>query len=242
MSRWADTGRGCRPYLEHKGSLFKYLEPELYDDVVAAATPHQLGAGETFFTEGTPALAVYCLRNGTANLSRMGERGDRQVIRLLGPADIFGLRPILAGENFACSATALVDCDLCTIPRAAILRVLERSPRFALAALKYMARELRYSEDLIMVLTQRSVRRRLADVLLLLNGHKIRDDDWDPFPMVRLKRKEIAQMIATTPETLSRTLAEFAAKGLVRLTRRDIDLVDIEGLQTVASEKYGEGC
>jgi CRP/FNR family transcriptional regulator len=102
-----------------------------------------------------------------------------------------------------------------------------------MAALTRLARELRYSEDMLMVLTQRPVKRRIADVLLLLHGRRIDGEDWAPFPPVRLKRKEIAQMVGTTPETLSRTLAEFAAAGLIRVDRRRVTIRDEAGLQKV---------
>lgn len=70
------------------------------------------------------------------------------------------------------------------------------------AVMEYVARKMKVNEDVLMALTQRPVRRRVADILLLLHGHSIDGDDWDPFPLTHLKRKEIAQLVSTTPEVL----------------------------------------
>mgnify|MGYP001545473629 CR=1 FL=1 len=51
--------------------------------------------------------------------------------------------------------------------------------------------------------------------------------------MLHLKRKEIAQLVSTTPETLSRVLAEFSDAGLIRLTRNELEILDVEGIQVV---------
>ncbi|RKZ12226.1 hypothetical protein DRQ50_12255, partial [bacterium] len=160
-----------------------------------------------------------------------------QVIRLMGPADLIGMAPVVGDTIHSTRATALTDGFLCSIPGETVRELLSTSTDFALAVLGYLARDLRVSEDFLMVMTQRPVRRRVADVLLLLHGHTVHGDDWDPLPAVQLKRKEIASMVGTTPETVSRLLADFAAEGLIRLTRVSLELLNAEGLQTVAGEE-----
>jgi CRP-like cAMP-binding protein len=178
-------------------------------------------------------VVVTAVLEGSVKLTRAGERGDPQLLRLLGPGDVFGLRPLLAGDTFAVAALALEPVRAATYPAAFVHELLQESPAFAMTVLTRLARELRYSEDMLMVLTQRPVKRRIAEVLLLLHGRRIDGEDWAPFPPVRLKRKEIAQMVGTTPETLSRTLAEFAAAGLIRVDRRRVAIRDEAGLQRV---------
>jgi CRP-like cAMP-binding protein len=199
--------------------------------IETARLANPVPAGHVFCEQGDTARAVYCILRGAVKLVKAGERGDSQVIRLLGPHDVFGLRPLLAGDDFAVRAVAVDECQVCTIPKATIMSLLRESVRFAGAVMTHLAREIRYSEELLMVLTQRSVRRRVADVLLLLNGHAVLGDAWTPFPRVQLKRREIAQMVSATPETLSRTLAEFARRKLILVDRKNITILDAEGLQ-----------
>ena len=214
-------------------SIFGTIEPavKLRLDAVKRVQIHP--AGHIFCVEGDPAHAVHNILEGSVKITRAGERGDPQVIRLLGPGGTFGLRPVLAGDTYAASVVALEPCRAAVYPASAVLEALDHHPSFARAVLAYMARELRYSEDMLMVLTQRPVKRRIADVLLLLHGRRIPGDAWSPFPRMRLKRKEIAQMVGTTPETLSRTLAEFAELGLIAVDRRRIVLKDVRGLERI---------
>jgi CRP-like cAMP-binding protein len=213
--------------------IFATLDPHLKPRLDAVRHVHQFPRAHVFCVEGDPATAVTAILEGSVKLTRAGERGDPQVLRLLGPGDVFGLRPLLAGDTFAAAALALEPVRVATYPGDVVRELLQESPAFAMAALTRLARELRYSEDMLMVLTQRPVKRRIADVLLLLHGRRIDGENWAPFPPVRLKRKEIAQMVGTTPETLSRTLAEFAAAGLIRVDRRRVTIRDEAGLQKV---------
>lgn len=227
----------CARLLELPRSVFRDLEPEIYAEVAEQGSVQKYRAGETVIVPGAPVHSVCCVLSGAAKATRLGERGDRQILRLLGPADMFGLRPLLAGHDFVITVTVLEPCTVCAFPRDAVLDALRRSTRFAFRVMRYLAREIRTSEDFLMVLTQRPVRRRVADLLLLLHGHDIRGDNWEPLRVNRLKRKDMAQAIGATPETLSRVLAEFAKDGLISVNRREIKLLDLEGLQTVASDK-----
>ena len=216
--------------------VFAALEPHLRPRLEATRHLHQHRTGHIFCVEGDPAPVVTLIVEGSVKLTRAGERGDPQVIRLLGPGGVFGLRPVLAGDTFAVTAVALAEGRTCTYPARAVTELLRASPDFAAAVMAHLARELRYSEDMLMVLTRRPVKRRIADILLLLHGQPVPGDDWAPFAGIRLKRKEMAQMVGTTPETLSRTLAEFAQQGLISLDRRRIVLRDAAGLSQVERE------
>ncbi len=216
--------------------IFAALEPHLRPRLEVTRHLHNHRAGHVYCVEGDSADTVTLILEGAVKLTRAGERGDPQVLRLLGPGGTFGLRPVLAGDTYAVSAIALSDCRTCTYPARAVVELLRASPPFAAEVMAHLARELRYSEDMLMVLTRRPVKRRIADVLLLLHGEPVPGEDWAPFIGIRLKRKEMAQMVGTTPETLSRTLAEFAQQGLISLDRRRIALRDVQGLEQVERE------
>jgi CRP-like cAMP-binding protein len=140
----------------------------------------------------------------------------------------------MEGVPHTARVTALTEVQVCFVGRDRILEVLPAAPRLALGIIRFLARETRTFKDIMMALTQRPVRRRVADVLLLLHGHTVEGDDWVPLPSVRLKRKEIAQMVGATPESVSRTLAEMAEQGLIRMTRTELEIVDSAGLQAAA--------
>jgi CRP-like cAMP-binding protein len=216
--------------LGQAGGLFAHLEPAFHGLIDSVRTIHRYPVNHVFTLEGEASRHVTCLVEGAVKVSRTGEKGDSQILRLLGPTDVFGLRALLAEEPLSVTITAITPCAAFAVPGDTVRRLLRDSTAFPSAVMKHLAKELRLTEDVMLSLTQRPVRRRIADVILLLHGHAVPGRDWRPLPRVRLKRKDIAQLVGTTPETLSRTLAEFAAKGLIAVDRKRIELIDPRGL------------
>jgi CRP-like cAMP-binding protein len=223
----------CSRCSSDKSYIFSALEPEFLARIETMHVTHHVPAGHVFCEEGDPVRGVHCILEGAVKLVRSGERGDNQVVGLLGPGEVFGLRPLMAGSAFTFRAISLEESAVCAIPKSTFETLLRDSHSFAGAVMTHLARQVQYYQDLLMALTQRSVRRRIADVLLLLNGHRIAGGNWSPFPKVKLKRREIAQMVSTTPETLSRTLAELARCRLIQVDRKEIVILDVAGLQAL---------
>lgn len=217
-------------------SIFGAVDHQLRDMVCRGCTVRRFGAGDVLCEEGDRVSAVLCIKEGFVKQTRTGEKGVTQVLRLLGPSDVLGLAAALEGVPQTARGTALSAGTAYAIQGAHLEETLRASPDLALAVVRYLARESRTFKDLIMALSQRPVRRRVADVLLLLHGHGVDGDDWNPLPEVVLKRKEIAQMVSATPESVSRVLAEFADQGFIRISRMKLELRDPAGLQGVSRE------
>jgi len=228
----------CRKCTNHDTSIFRGLEPALAERLAAVASVQQYRHRQIICSEGSSVRAVHCVIEGAVKLSRAGERGENQVLRLLGPGAVIGVRPIMANEDYAARAEAAGDCCLCRVPRASFLELMHDSADLCRNVTSWLARELRISEDLLMVMTQRTVKRRIADLLLRLHGEIIDEEDWLPLPHIRLTRREMAQMVGTTPETFSRVLADFAKRGLIALTRRDLTIVSPSRLHALADPKH----
>jgi CRP-like cAMP-binding protein len=190
--------------------------------------------GEAVFYAGNPPLAVYCVYSGRIKLYKTGRRGEEQVIRLLGAGEMTGYRALLANEPYAATAEAIERTVVCTISRQTLLTLVRESPDLALALLARMAQELRRSEDSMVSRTEDSVRIRAARLLLMLSGDQDRGLTSPAQISVPLRRAEMAQMIGTTPETLSRTLHGFASRGWLALSRVDIVVLDFAALRRIA--------
>ncbi|MGD8393836.1 MAG: Crp/Fnr family transcriptional regulator [Candidatus Eiseniibacteriota bacterium] len=220
--------------------VFRCLEGPALRELDDGKQVQRFHRGQTVFYEGAPPLALYCIHLGTIKLFKTGEGGTTQVIRLLGAGEMIGYRPLLADEPCAATAEALVDSTLCVIPRELILGLIRSSERLALELLAWLARDLRISEDQLVSLTQHPVRQRTAQLLLFLQGGTSSQSgpgESTGIPTrtrIALRRKEMAQMIGTTPETLSRTLRDFGRQGLIRLTRAELVLEDVDGLGRIA--------
>jgi CRP-like cAMP-binding protein len=228
VCKWRSTGLICG------------LTTRARDRLEQDRTTRVFRRGQTIFYAGTPAQALYVVRSGRVKVFRNWRGGEEQVIRLLGPGEILGYRPLLANEPYVASAEAVEESTLCIIPAATVRELLRSEPEVAFELLTKLARELRASEDLMMDLLHRPVRQRAAHLLLnLLEDNR---DAAEPtvIQSQHLRRQDMARMIGTTPETFSRTLRVFAQRGIVTLARDRICIRDHAMLRKVAGATHSE--
>jgi CRP/FNR family transcriptional regulator len=216
------------------------LSRKVRDRVEQDRAAHVFRRGQTIFYAGAPAHALYIVRSGRVKVFRTWRDGEEQVLRLLGPGELLGYRPLLANEPYVAGAEAVEDSTLCIIPAATLHELLQDVPGLALELLAKMARELRLSEDLMMDLIHRPVRQRAARLLLLLFADNQGAAEPDLLRTRHLRRQDMARMIGTTPETFSRVLRGFAERGIVALTRDRIRIRDHALLHKVAGESASE--
>ena len=195
---------------------------------------HLFRRGQLIFYAGAPAHALYIVRSGRVKVFRTWRGGEEQVLRLLGPGEILGYRPLLANEPYRASAEAVEDSVLCIVPVATLRELLGDVPQLALELLAKLARELRMSEDLMMDLLHRPVRQRAARLLLALFEDNRSAADPALLRSHQLRRQDMARMIGTAPETFSRVLRSLAQRGIVALSADGIRIRDRSLLHKVA--------
>lgn len=186
------------------------------------------------YYEGTPSLAAYLLQRGTVKLWRMGHAGDQHVIGLRGPGDLLGYRAVMAGSPYGVTAEPLEPTIASTIPRETFLALVRENGQFAFRLLESMARQSLDTEDRLMSRIQDSVLRRTATILLHLGSQSGRASRPPPNPCLPRKREDLARLIGTTPETLSRTLHALASQGILDLSNKGIRVVDLDSLRRLA--------
>ncbi|MBM3321385.1 MAG: Crp/Fnr family transcriptional regulator [Candidatus Eisenbacteria bacterium] len=238
MTRRQDSGKKipCAVCDMRKNGLLSRVEERLLERVEGAKVIHRFGPRQVIFHEGTPPLAVYCLRAGRVKLYRSGKRGEEVVLRVLGPGAAFGYRPLLCEELYAVTAESIEESEVCVLPRQVLTDLLRDSPSFAIDLLARIARELRYSEDQLLDLTQKSVLERTSGLLVMFLENCGEKTDGGIRLAIPIQRKEMAQMVGTTPETFSRTLHELAERGIIVLSRSDIVVRDEAALRQAVGE------
>jgi CRP/FNR family transcriptional regulator len=215
-------------------SVFSCVAPADRSCLAKAAVPHAYAAGQTIFHQGTPPLGVFCLRSGSVKLTRQFNHCDSSIVGVRGAGELIGYRAVLSGQPFGNSAETLEPSVVCTIPREDFLALLARSHDLAFHLLKRFAQEARSSEEQLVELRGEPVARRTARYLARLvesagPGWKAGDCLGVP-----ARREDMAVMIGTTPETLSRTLHALAQGGLLKVTRTEIRVRDLARLQKLA--------
>lgn len=224
------TCAGCS--LNAEGA-FAVLDDRARDILDRAKTVHEYQPGQAIFYEGTPAEEVYCIQSGLVKLYRSDPDGRHYVLRLDGPGEPLGYEAVLAGFPYTATAEALRPTRSCILPGRILHELMTQVPELGPRLIVDLARRLRDSEDRRVALAQLSVRQRAAGLLL-----QLADGSRPGSPVtLPLRRTEMADMIATTPETLSRVLRDLGEGDLITLTRKDLLILDPGGLRAAASRK-----
>ncbi len=188
--------------------------------------------GTVVYREGSRLTGFYCVTKGIVKVFKTGIDGKEQIIRFAKRGEIIAYRSLLSQE-LACTTAKIIDeAVLCHIPYQTLLYLIQSNWQFSHHMLQIVCRELREANDYITDIAQKSVRERLAEVLLLLKENF--DLDHHNTLQISLTREELANMVGTATESVIRLLSEFRQDKLIELEGRRIKFVNIPGLQKVA--------
>ncbi|MDO8519157.1 MAG: Crp/Fnr family transcriptional regulator [Deltaproteobacteria bacterium] len=190
--------------------------------------------GQVIFYEGNQAYGLYCIYAGRIKLFKTGVDGKQQIVRIAGPGDLLGYRSLFADEPYHATAEALEDAMICCIDRNSFFPVLAKNPALSLNIIKKLSKELRLAEDLATSIAQRSVRERMAELLLMLKETYGKPSKAGVRINLSLSREEMAEMIGITQETAIRLLSEFRQDGLISVHDREIVILKIDKLLEIA--------
>ena len=184
--------------------------------------------GDVIFEDGEPPKGVYFIRKGTAKLSKSGAYGKDQILRFIKEGDIIGYRALLCGENFQAKAEAMTDVECTFLPADIFMDLLEVDPQLSFVMLQKISYELGESSNTITFLAQKTVRERLAEILILLE-QKLGTDP-EGFIKISLTREEIANIIGTATESAIRLISEFKQDELIEVEGRNIKILNHDKL------------
>jgi len=211
--------------------LFEGLPAGHLEELGRIVTERVCDRGQLIFSEGGEATGFYVLAAGRAKVFKLSLDGKEQILHVFGPGEPFGEVAAFEGGRYPANAAALEASRLLFFPRAAFVDLLEQRPDLALKMLAVLAKRLRRFTDLVDDLSLKEVPGRVAAHLLYLRNQGENADQ------VRLDiaKGQLASLLGTIPETLSRILAKMTQAGLIESTGgRIIRLVDPDGLAALA--------
>ena len=124
--------------------------------------------GQSIFEEGEKLNGVFCVRDGVSKLSKLSANGKDQIVKLASKGEVMGQRSVIAEESSNLSAVAVSDMEVCFIPKEGIVDALHKNPNFTVEVLRHMAHDLRQADDVIVNMSQKSVKQRVAEAFLYL--------------------------------------------------------------------------
>ena len=199
--------------------------------------------GELIFQEGDRGEGFYIVAAGKIKVYKMSFGGKEQILHIYGPGHIFGEVPVFQGKNFPASTMALEPSTILFLPRQAFVRQIGKSPALAMNMLADLSRRLREFTVQIENLSLKEVPARLAAYILTLAqeeaGHSQisvlrKKGQLAADVSLPVSKVQLASLIGTTPETISRVLKKMDRSGFIKAEGKKILILDPKGLEEVS--------
>jgi len=213
--------------------LFKKLTEDEFTRLNYEKTCSVYKKGTIIYREGSRLTGFFCITRGIVKIFKTGIDGKEQIIRFAKKGEIIAYRSLLSQELACTTAKVIDEAALCHIPYHTLLYLIQNNWQFSHHMLQIVCRELREANDYITDIAQKTVRERLAEVLLLLKENF--DLDNQNTLQISLTREELANMVGTATESVIRLLSEFKNDKLIELQGRKIKFLDIPTLTRVAN-------
>ena len=217
-------------------SHFSSLDADGLDTINSNKVCMSFKKGQTIYHEGMRVNGIYCLNGGIGKLSKLGPKGKDQIIQFVQPGDMIGYRSMISNEPMIGSLIAHTEVNACFIPKEVFLNQVKNSPSFSYQLLQSSCHELGEWGKVISNMTQKTVKERLAEMLLLLEASfgTNENDQID----IQLSREELANMVGTATESLIRMLGEFKKNDILLTSGKHIQITDKQALKAEADLMY----
>ncbi len=223
----------CEECISAEYAIFKDLTPEQLDDLNYEKVCSFYKRGNIIFQEGHRINGFYCVNSGIIKMYKTGIDGKEQIIRFAKRGDIIGYRSVLSSELACTTARVIEDATLCYVAGDSLITLIKENPAFAMKLMQLTCKELGEANNYITDIAQKTVRERLAEILLLLKDTFNLDEN--QVLQISLTREELANMVGTATESVIRLLSEFKQDQLIELQGRKIKILNLPGLQKIAN-------
>ena len=219
------------PEVLTKAPLFAELDVESATALEKAMGTLRLSKGEILFREGETEDRLYVVVAGKIKLGRSGSAGRENLLAVLGPGQMFGELSVFDPGPRSSTATAVTAVEVRTLEHDELMHWIEGHPEVARSLLAQLAGRLRRANDVVADLVFSDVPGRVAKQLLEL-ARRFGDRKDDGLHVHHdLTQEELAQLVGASRETVNKALADFAARGWIRLEPRSVTLLDVERVE-----------
>ena len=181
--------------------------------------PVRVKAGEVVYPAGRMATSVFMVRKGAVEIARVGSRGRKVGLAVVGPGETFGYLGLLESQEWPHVATALEPCELWRMPAREFRKLSRHHPGFTLEVARSLSGKAILFSAKIESLLFKSIPARLAETLAALAerfGTRV-DHAWRID--VSLTQQNLADLIGASRQHVSSALARLAARDLIRRPR-----------------------
>ncbi len=214
--------------------LFNSFNEKEMDLLEASTSLKSVQKGEQIFSEGTDATAFFIVVSGKVKIYKLSPDGKEHTLHIHGPGDLVAEAAIFDSMVFPASCMALEDSTLIRISRDGFLNLIKNYPELALKMMSSYSKRLRQFVSKIEELSLKDIKSRLVSYLLenssVENGMTV--------CKLKYSKKELASLLGTIPETLSRSFAFLKQKGLIVEKDNLIIIPDPDKLRLLSSPAF----
>ncbi len=221
----------CENCIIRQLNALKTLSKEELKKISDSKVTKAVKKGETIFEEGERLNGVFCVRKGVSKLSKSSENGKDQIVKIATKGEVLGQRSVVTEELTNLSAVALNDMEMCYIPKRLLEENINDNSAFTKAVLVKMAEDLRFADNVIVNMAQKTVRQRIAEILLYLEKNFGLDSEG--YIAMTLSREDIANVVGTAKEACIRMLSSFKKEELISTQGKRIQLTNKKALNTI---------
>lgn len=219
--------------LHHAGilkavSYFSGLDDAALNLLAQSAIRRAYDAGQVVLIEGEPCAGLYVVESGWLKAVKIGADGREQVLQTLRDGEAFNALSVFTDAPNQATVSALEDSIVWLVQREFLLKLMDEHPPLARQVVKDLAGRVMHLVRLVEDLSLRSVEARLARLLLeQAEGGSVQRRRW-------ATQAEMASRLGTVPDVVNRALRKLAEEGMIHVARHQIQILDKEGLKTIA--------
>ncbi|MGD9976713.1 MAG: Crp/Fnr family transcriptional regulator [Bacteroidales bacterium] len=217
-------------------SVFKSLTNEEYELLNSKLRCNSYKKGDIIYKEGNKILGCYCVKEGVLKIYKTGIDEKPQIIAFAQSGDITGYRSVLSNEMACTTLEVLEDSTVCFIPSEIIFNLIKRNSDFALSLIQLTCKELDHANVYIKDIAQKTVKERVAEVLLMLSDTFNVDND--NYIKINLTREDLSSIVGTATESVIRILSELKNEGLIELKGKKIKIADYKKIKRIADSIF----
>jgi CRP-like cAMP-binding protein len=219
--------------LEGSSSIFKGLSQKEKEALTQNHTYAIFNKEEHLYFVGDKPRGLICVASGKVKVYKHGVGGREQIVKMVKQQGIIGYRTLFNENIYSFSAAAIEETAICIFDKNTVVKILKANADLALKFIKILSDELSFSNHRTISLTQKHVRGRIAEALLLLRDTYGLEVDGRTLKAT-LSREDLSGLANMTTSNAIRTLSGMITEGLISTDKRKIILNDIEGLERIS--------
>lgn len=212
-------------------ALFQGLPEKQLAEISSIISEEEFGQGSIIFSEGDETRGFYVLLSGRVKIFKLSPDGKEQILHIIEPGEPFAEIALFAGSHYPAHAETLIKSRTILFPRAGFQKLIGNDPDLAMNMLGILTQRLRYFARLVEDLSLKEVPQRLASYIMYLS----RNQNHSSSVELNISKGQLASLLGTIPETLSRILSKMAGQGFIDVDGRRIHILKKDALAALAS-------